>query len=192
MEENLNYGVIIRQLRKIEGLSIRDFAQKIGRSSGWLSDIENCTGRCRVPTQEFHRIVEALGASKHRSMFRTWVANSMKFDHVDRSLEGAVLKFVRIRKNLTLEQVARKVGLSECQLSKLENGHRPPSVELRKSILLACGYSPASFKNFYSDPERSKVVPASYKLNILLKRLPEEKVAEILAFTQNLIEGGAK
>ena len=188
MKANLNNGVIIRHLRKLEGLNVREFSKKIGRSHGWLSDVENCTGKCHAPKEELDRIVEVLGAAKHRPMFRTWVANSKKFDHVDRSMEGAVLKHVRLKKGLTLDELAAKVTLSKWQLSRIENGHTAPTVEQRKEVLTACGYSPSSFKNLYFDPERSKRVSARFKLDILLNRLSEANILQILKYAESLIE----
>jgi transcriptional regulator with XRE-family HTH domain len=36
-----NYGLIVRELRTRAKLSIRTAAEKLGRSTGWLSEIEN-------------------------------------------------------------------------------------------------------------------------------------------------------
>jgi transcriptional regulator with XRE-family HTH domain len=41
MEHN---GVVLRQLRLIKKLPIKQAAKLIGRSAGWLSEIENCKG----------------------------------------------------------------------------------------------------------------------------------------------------
>lgn len=188
MKANLNNGVIIRQLRKLENMSVREFSKKIGRSTGWLSDVENCTGRCNAPKEELDRIVEVLGAANRRPMFRTWVANSKKFDHVDRSMEGAVLKHVRLKAELTLDELSQKVGISKWRLSRMENGHKAPTVEQRKVVLMACGYSPSSFKNLYADPERSKRVSAKFKIDILLNRMSEEMVRELYAHAEKLLE----
>lgn len=192
MNANLNNGVIIRNLRKQESMSVREFSKKIERSLGWLSDVENCTGKCHASKEELDRIVEVLGAAKHRPMFRTWLANSKKFDHVDRSLEGAVLKHVRLKKGLTLDELSGKVTLSKWQLSRIENGRTAPTVEQRKEVLIACGYSPASFKNLYTDSERSKSVSARYKLEILLNRMSESKIQKIYEHAETLLEAGSK
>ena len=190
MKVNLNYGVIIRNIRKLEGLNVHQFSKEIGRSSGWLSDVENCNGRCTVNEEEFNRIVEYFGAKKHRPMFRTWVANSKKFKDVDRSMEGAVLKHVRLKKGLKLYELAEKLGMSACHLSKIENGRFPPTVELRKEVLTACGYSPSSFKNLYKDEQRSKAVPALFKLEIMLSKFNAEQVNEVYEFALSLTQGG--
>jgi transcriptional regulator with XRE-family HTH domain len=188
MKDNLNCGVILRHLRKHCSLTLADCAEKIGRSKGWLSEIENGTGRCQISAEEFQRIVDALGAAALKPMFRTWAANNKKFERVDRSMEGAVLKYVRKKQKLRLVDVAAQVGLTAGQLSKVENGYLGPTVELRKKVLEVCGYNPASFKNLYADPERSKVVPYRYKLKILLRKLPEEKFEELFRFLESLVQ----
>ncbi len=188
MKDNLNYGVILKQLRKHLGLTLAELSQRIGRSKGWLSEIENGTGRCLIPDKEFQRIVDGLDAQKLKPMFRTWAANHKKFEKVDRSLEGAVLKYVRKKKGLKLAEVAKQVGLTSGQLSKVENGRQSPTVELRKKVLEACGYTTSSFRNLYADPVRSKVVPFRYKVEILLQKLPEERFEDVFVFVSEIIE----
>jgi hypothetical protein len=79
-------------------------ATEIGRSVGWLSEIENSTGTARLTEQEFNRIVFKIGGDKDRYLFRTWVANQLNSDRVDRSFDGAVLKYLRIKKGMTLRE----------------------------------------------------------------------------------------
>ena len=55
-----NHGLIIRHLRLLAGLSVQLTAEKIGRSKGWISEIENNTGNCKLTESEFNRIVGAL------------------------------------------------------------------------------------------------------------------------------------
>ena len=191
MSENLNYGVVIRHLRNMDGLSVQQFAEKIGKSRGWVSEVENRAGRCRISEEEMDRIVELLGASRHRPMFRTWVANHSNAERVDRDFEGAILKFVRTKKGLRLEDVAVEAGISTCYLSKIENGRKPPPLEVRNRVLVACGYSPGSFKNLSADPIRSKAVPAAYKLTILIKKLTDDQLAMLFAHAQKLAAGGS-
>lgn len=190
MEGNENYGLILKILRQKSGLSVREHSKRINKSPGWLSEVENGRGLAKLSESEFERIIALLGATGHRAYFKTWVANHRNAERVDRSMEGAILKFVRVKKGLRLEVVAANAAVSACYLSRVENGHKPPPLELRNRILIACGYSPTSFKNLSSDPIKSRAVPYSYKLNILLKKLPEEKIAEVFGFAQSLIQGG--
>ena len=56
-----SYGLIIRHLRLLAGLSVRNTAEKINRSIGWLSEIENSCGTARLTEKEFNRITDLLG-----------------------------------------------------------------------------------------------------------------------------------
>jgi len=137
MDAQTHYGVILKRLRQIESLSVQMFGKRIGKSTGWVSQVENEKGDTRLSETEFNRIVEICGAEKHREMFRTWVANHNNGERVDRTYDGAVLKFIRLKKDLNLNNAAKAAGLSAGYLSKLERGLRPATSELRKQIMLA-------------------------------------------------------
>lgn len=162
-----NVGVIIQHLRTLTGLSVRKTAQKINRSVGWLSELENSRGTARIDEDEFNRVVDLLGGSKHRSMFKTWAANAKNRDRAERTFDGAVLKFIRIKKGFSLEKASGLTKLSIGYLSKIETGLKPVTLERRNQIMLGYGYSPTSFKNLATDPVRSKAVPLRFKLNFI-------------------------
>jgi transcriptional regulator with XRE-family HTH domain len=103
MEGNENYGVILKHLREKMNMSVRKFSKKINRSIGWISEIENGTGTARLTSAEFDSLVELLDAGKWRGQFRTWVANYKNAERVDRTFEGAILKHVRVKKGIRLE-----------------------------------------------------------------------------------------
>jgi transcriptional regulator with XRE-family HTH domain len=184
-----NYGLIIRHLRALAGLSVRDTAQKIGRSIGWLSEIENNSGTARLTDTEFNRIVEALEGSRHRPMFRTWVAAYKNRARVEKTFDGAVLKFIRLKKGITLREARKLTGLSTSYLSKIETGVKPVPLEMRNRIMEAYGYSPSSFKNLGTDPIRSKVVPTGFKLQILLQGLSDIQTEAVFQFALALTSG---
>ncbi len=48
-----NYGIIIQHFRHLAGMSVQQTAKKIGRSVGWLNEVENGSGRCRLTEEEF-------------------------------------------------------------------------------------------------------------------------------------------
>jgi transcriptional regulator with XRE-family HTH domain len=177
-----NYGLIIHHLRLLAGLSVQQTAKRIERSTGWLSEVENGYGRSRLREEEFNRIVEVLDGQKHKSMFMTWVASYKKREKSDKTFDGAVLKFIRIKKSFSLKKAAMITGVSAAQISKLETGMKPVTHEIRDQIMIAYGYSPSSFKNLSTDPVRSKVVPPSYKLSILINSLPDEQIESIFQF----------
>jgi transcriptional regulator with XRE-family HTH domain len=181
-----HYGLIIKHLREHSGLSVRKLADKIDRSIGWISEIENELGTSRLTDAEFQRIVNILDGGKYRDMFRTWVANHKNSERTDRTFDGAVLKFIRIKKLLKLKDAAGLTGLSSASISKIESGHFIVTTELRNKIMIAYGYSPSSFKNLSTDPVRSKVVPLIYKLEILLKRMSESEIEELYKFAREI------
>jgi len=177
-----NYGLILKQLRNINGDSLKTAAKKIGKSVGWLSEVENGRGLSTLKPTEFERIVKLFGGDKHRELFKTWVAVERNKGRSDQSLDGAVLKYIRERKELSLDEASRKVGLSKRYLTNLENGHKPLNVDLRSRIMVAYGYAPSSFRNLSADEKRSKAVPARYKINILLNQLGETELCSVLEF----------
>lgn len=174
-----NYGIIIRELRKLQVLCVRKCAEKIGRSIGWLSEIENGKGTAQLTKVEFDRIIECLEGSKYRPTFKSWVANQKNQERIDRTFDGAVLKFIRLKKGMSLHRAASLVGISISKLCRLENGVAVVSLNLRNQIMTAYGYNPTSFKNFVADPFQSKVVPAEYKFEILRKLLNAEQLDHI-------------
>ncbi len=187
-----NYGLIIRRLRQLENLTLQATAKKIGKSAGWLSEVENQTGMSRLTEREFNRIVDILNGTKHRAMFRTWVATHKRHENIDQMFDGAVFKFIRTKKKLALKDASKLVGLSPGQLCKIETGVKPVSYELRNKIMKSYGYNPSSFKNLNSDPVRSKVIPSTYKLEILLQCLQESQVEAILQFALNIHQSNPK
>lgn len=71
MEPVNNHGIIIRELRKRSKLSIQKAPRLIGKSTGWLCEIENDTSTSRLTAPEFDRIVEVLGGASERHLFKT-------------------------------------------------------------------------------------------------------------------------
>lgn len=183
-----HYGVILRKLREISRLPIKEAAKRIERSAGWLSEIENGKGAARIHPQEFERIVAAYGGEPYRKQFGIWVAKQHKPDKANQevSYNGAVLKYLRKKAKLTIEEAAKRVSLSNCYLSYLENGVKPLSLELRNRLLSIYGYSPSSFKNFTTEDKRGKNIPLRYKLEILLGQMDDQGLERLfLAATSN-------
>lgn len=183
-----NHGLIIRQLRRLAGLTIHAAAKKLDRSVGWLSEVENGRGKARLTEREFERIVGLLDGAKHRASFRIWVANYKNRERVAKTFDGAVLKHIRVKKELTVRKAARLLGVSHGYLSKIENGTAPITLDMRNRILAAYGYSSSIWKNFATDPVRSKAVPLRYKLDILLSGLSEKEIEVVFNFTLSLVQ----
>ena len=179
MDSSHNYGLIVRELRKRAGLSLQKAASLIGKSYSWMSEIENGVGTCRLTSSQFDRIVEALGGSNQRHMFKTWIAGQKNLERKNKEFDGAVLKFFRLRAGLTIATAAMRIGISKGFLSKLETGAAPISLERRNQVMIAYGFSPSSFKNYSTDPVRSKSVPSRLKFEILLRKISEEEAERL-------------
>jgi transcriptional regulator with XRE-family HTH domain len=188
-----NYGVVLRKLRELNQLPIKQAAKVVGRSAGWLSEIENDRGEARIGLEEFERIVAAYGGQKHRDKFKIWIANAHKPEkaNVALSFDGAILKYLREKADLSIEAAAASNRISSGYLSKLENGLKPVSMTMRNRLLQAYGYSPGSYRNFTSEDKRAKNIPTRYKLNILLTQMSEDLIEQVFSFAkQNLNSQG--
>lgn len=177
-----NYGLILKQLRQLNRLTLKSTAKLIGKSVGWFSEVENGRGQSRLSEKEFERIVLLLHGDKHRELFKTWVALAKIKNRADRSLDGPVLKHVRKKKHLSLVEASQLVGISKRYLSNLENGHRSVKLEMRNRIMKAYGYNQTSFRNFTSDDKRAGSVPVRYKIGVLLNQIEEENLLKIFNF----------
>lgn len=179
MDSLENHGPLLRELRKRAGISLQKLASTIGRSSGWLSEVENGVGTSRLSSREFDCIVDVLGFTKDRHLFKTWMAVLKNQERASKVFDGAVLKFIRIKKGQSLTAAAKKLGLSKGYLSKLETGQAPITLKRRNQLMMSYGYSPSSFKNLSTDPVRSKSVPNRLKFEILLQTISTEAADRI-------------
>jgi transcriptional regulator with XRE-family HTH domain len=153
-----HYGVILRKLRLLNKLQIKTAAARIGRSAGWLSEIENGKGAARIHAQEFDRIVAVYGGEAYRKQFGIWVAKANKPEapQGELSFAGPVLKYLRVKAGRSVAAAAREAGISRCYLSYLETGVKPLSNERRDQLMRLYGYSPGSYKNFTTEDKRAK------------------------------------
>lgn len=179
-----NYGVILRKLRELNQLTIKEAATRVQKSAGWLSEVENSKGTARIHPQEFERIVTAYNGESYRKQFGIWVAKAHKPSSTTNEIEfsGSVLKYLRKKTKLTLSAVAMKADISKSYLSALENGMKPVSMELRNRLVQIYGYSPSSFKNFTTEDKRAKNIPVRYKLDLLLKQMDQRRIEKVFAF----------
>lgn len=51
------------------------------------------------------------------------------------------LKKIREEKNLTQDEIARKIGINRCSYTNIENGMRRPSVDVAKKIGKELGFA---------------------------------------------------
>lgn len=186
------YGIILKQLRLKANLNLKECAIKINKSAGWICEVENGRGLSRVNEFEFERIIEALDGSKYRKMFMTWVAVSKNKQNTDRTLDGAVMKHIRLKKRLRLKEASLAVGVSVSRLSQIERGIIPMSFELKNKLMVGYGYTPSSFKNFSKDPLRAKAVPTKFKLEILIKSFTDHQVEELFMAAEKITQSATK
>jgi len=186
------YGVILRKLRELNHLTVKQAARQIGRSAGWISQIENCKGAARLKESEFERIVAAYNGEPYRKQFGGWITRTKldeKQDPREIVFDGSILKYLREKADFTLEKAAKKVGISKGHLSALESGRKRLSLELRNKLLQVYGYSPASFKNFTTEDKRAKNIPVRYKLDILLGKLSDNEIEKVFSYTLESVSG---
>ncbi len=178
-----NYGVVLRKLREINQLPLKQAAKHIGKSAGWLSEIENGKGFARIHPQEFERIVAAYSGEAYRKQFGIWIAKAhVPIKSKEIKLDGAILKHLREKAEYTLEEVATETDLSKCYLSYIENGLKPLPAKLKDRLMRLYGYSPSSFKNFATEDKRAKNIPTRYKLTALIKQLDESAIEKVFSF----------
>lgn len=181
MESLENHGIVLRELRKRLGLSIQAAAKRIGKSAGWLCEIENSRGESRLDEVTLNRIVSLLDGDGHRTMFKTWIANYRNYERTNHIFDGAVLRYVRTRRGLTVAAAAELLNMTKGYLSRLERGVCPVSLILRNRILVGYGFSTESFKNWSTDPVKSKAVPLRYKFEIFMRGISKEQADLIFA-----------
>ncbi len=179
-----HYGVILRKLRELNQLTIKQAASRIERSAGWLSEIEGGRGFSKLHPREFDRIVAIYGGDRYRNKFGIWIAKAKAPYTSPKEVvfNGAILKHLRKKAKLTLDEAAAKIGLSGRYLSAMETGRRKLSSQVRDQLLPVYGYSPSSFKNFATEDKRAKNIPARYKLESLLKQLDDSGIEKLFAF----------
>lgn len=188
----MNYGLVIRRLRRLNGLNLREAAKKMNKSPGWLSEIENQKGKSRLSKDEFDCIVHLFNGDRHRKHFYRWTGKELKKSKSKNEtiFDGAVFRHLRNKKQLNLKQAAVALGLSKSQLSNIETGRRTVDEDRKAKIMALYGYKRESFKNFSTNDKRGSSIPSQYKLDIVLRLLSEEIKAKVLDFAIGLHNAG--
>lgn len=122
----IKIGDVIKQLREESGVTAKDLAQKIGLSASQMSRLES--GQRRINSEVLTRIAKALGVAPSRliddssdteirSLARSAAAPF-------RSSIGKTIRSARRQKHLTVEDLARKTGVSRAYAISVEEGRR--------------------------------------------------------------------
>lgn len=183
-------GVILRKLRQLNSLTIKQASERIGRGAGWISEIENGKGEARIYPAEFERIIAAYNGESYRKQFSIWIANASKGGVPKHSgYSGAIIKHLRKKSGFTLKGAASKIGITSSYLSYIEVGAKPLSDELKNQLMGVYGYSPTSFRNFATEDKRAKSIPDKFKLDVLLRRLDEDRLRLLFQYATQLDAG---
>jgi len=176
-------GIILKRLRLVNGDTLKIAAAKAGKSVGWLSEVENGRGKAKLSHKEFERIIEAYHAEPYRKRFAAWLAAESKSSARENvNFDGAIFKHLRIKSGHSLIQVACHIGKSKSYISNIENGRKSITPDIKRELLTVYGYRESSLKNFSSKDERSRAIPARYKLHTLMRSMSEDAHFRILEF----------
>lgn len=187
MESN---GVILRKLRELKRLKIKEAAALIGRGAGWLCEVENGKGNARLFPSEFDRIVELYGGNAYKNQFGGWVkkAKAPPIPIQNKVFSGAILKYLRKKAKLTLLEATQRTGISRTHISAIETGRRNVPNKIRDTLMEAYGYSPVSFRNFATEDKRAKNIPTRYKLDLLLLQMDELRIQVLFNAAKKILD----
>ena len=124
----------LKLIRKHFGLSQSQFAQKINRSPGFLSNVE--TGRSEISESTVHSVCTAFGINE------TWLvsgngemfADGREVAEADKDTIGPRIRKLRKDHNLTQEQFGKATGYSKVHIHYIEAGKVTPSNAMLKRV----------------------------------------------------------
>ncbi len=126
-----------KQIRTYFGLSQAQFAQRIHKSPGFVSNVE--TGRSNVSESTICAVCNAFGVDK------SWLKNGsgeMLSEHhapADKATVGNRIREIRKQHGLTQQQFADKISYSKMQIHFVEIGKVIPSNELLHQVAVVFG-----------------------------------------------------
>ncbi|AEG15572.1 helix-turn-helix transcriptional regulator [Desulfofundulus sp. TPOSR] len=127
-------GEKIRALREERGYTLQDLARRANLSLSYLSEIERGSKRPSLKTIE--KLAAALNVSR---------AQLIEGDVTDRGLSlGDKIRIMRSEKNLSLQELADRAGISLSYLSEIERGTVYPALSTLKRIAEALEVPPTS------------------------------------------------
>ena len=122
----------IKQIRAHQGLSQEDFAQAIGKTSGFISNVE--TGRSGISDETLQRICAAYNVSEDWLRTGKGQMFTTQMDAADKQGTGERVKRVRKDAGLTQEEFGKRIGFSKKQVYYVEKGVSTPSNEFLHKI----------------------------------------------------------
>ena len=98
-----------------------------------------------VSRKTWERLMERLEDLEDVKLYdqaKTRKEKTIEHDQLCRELGLSPLRYLRNRAGLTQSQLARKTGLSQSYIAKVEANERKPSANARKKIARALGIAP--------------------------------------------------
>lgn len=126
-----------KKIRKHFGLSQAQFAERIRKSPGFISNVE--TDRSEISPSTIQDICSVFGINE------SWLVSGTgemfpeggEVGEADKDNAGARIKLIRKGASLTQEQFAAKIGYSKMQIHSVESGKTVPSNEFLKCVASA-------------------------------------------------------
>ncbi|NLU10327.1 MAG: transcriptional regulator [Tepidanaerobacter acetatoxydans] len=122
---------LIRSLRQKRSMTLQDLAQQAGLSVSYLSEIE--LGKKQPSLETIDKLAQALNISRE-GLISSSSAGAGGI--------GAKIALIRQEKNLSLSELAEKVGISPSYLCQIESGRAMPALSTLKSIAKALDVKP--------------------------------------------------
>ena len=104
-----NRGVVLRKLRQVNKLNLKQAASVIGCSVGWLSEIENKSEKCRLDDSEYQRILAIYKGDEHKKLIHACLSQTKSAKKEKTvSYDGPILKYLRLKSNPDLNSALQK------------------------------------------------------------------------------------
>lgn len=125
---------LIRELRQNRNLTLQALAERAGLSVSYLSEIE--LGKKQPSLETIDRLAKALNISREGLISDVNNLTNLKL--------GEKVSLLRNEHNLSLSELAEKVGISASYLCQIENGKVMPALTTLKNIAKALDTDPES------------------------------------------------
>lgn len=164
-------GEKIRALREQRGYTLQELARRTSLSLSYLSEIERGSKKPSLKTME--KIASALNVPKTQLFEEVSAAGGLS--------PGEKIRLLRAEKDLSLQELAQKAGLSVSYLSEIERSTVYPSVTTLQRIANCLGVPSGSLIG--------REVSLGYKLKTLREEqgLTQTRLAQLVGVTSGLI-----
>lgn len=134
----MDFSSAVRREREERGWTLQQLAERAGLSVSYLSEIEQ--GKKRPSLKVARRLSQTLGLPP--TAIFTGPPPEERSGTADRVTLGARLRLAREARELTLETVAQKVGISASYLSQVERELATPAISTLRRLAEALQVAP--------------------------------------------------